>query len=536
MFMNCQGVRRRQFNAILTAITLAIFCVVSGASVLADTPKTLRVVMHSALRSTDPIVTTAYITRNFGYMVYDTLLGTDHNFEIRPQMADWTVSGDGLIYTFTLREGLKWHDGKPVTAADCVASIRRWAAKDGMGQMMMESAASLEAVDDRVFRLTLKEKIGFVLQALGKMSAYPPFMMPEDVAKTDPNTPIKSYVGSGPFKFVEEEFKPGIRAVFAKNTGYVPRQEPASWTAGGKTVKVDRVEWLVMPDPQMQINALRTAEIDMVENTPFDLLPLLAKEEAIEIRGTEPLGFQIMGRMNFLHPPFDNVKVRKAALLALNQKDFLQALVGDPDYYKECGAIFVCNTPLATDIGAAPVLNDTMDEARKALKESGYDGTPVVILQPTDVGVVKTHPVVAAQLLREAGFTVDSQSMDWQTVVSRRASQKPPSEGGWNLFFTIWNGSDLLNPLMNQAVNGAGRKGGWFGWPKDDKLQQMRTEYARAPTLDDQKKIAAEIQAYVYDQVIAIPLGQFSTQTSWRKELSGVLDSPIPLFWQIEKK
>src|SRR5690606_21896244 len=217
------------------------------------------------------------------------------------------------------------------------------------------------------------------------------------------------YIGSGPFKFVEEEFRPGIKAVFVKNADYVPRGEPASWTAGGKVVKVDRVEWVVMPDPQMQINALRTGEIDLVENTPFDLLPLLKREDAIAIRGTDPLGFQIMGRMNFLHPPFDNVSVRRAALLALNQKDFLQALVGNPESYAECGAIFVCNTPLETNVGARPVLADTMDEAREALKASGYDGTPVVLLQPTDVGVVKTHPVVAAQLLRAAGFTVDAQ-------------------------------------------------------------------------------------------------------------------------------
>lgn len=536
MFPILQRIRRALTRSVLAAIMLAFPAAIASSSATASEPKTLRVVMHSALRSTDPIVTTAYITRNYGYMVYDTLLGTDENFEIRPQMAEWEVSQDKLTYTFTLREGLKWHDGKPVTSADCIASLRRWAAKDSMGQILMDTAMSLEAADERTIRLKLKEPVGFVLSALGKMSAYPPFMMPKSVAETDPDTPVKSYIGSGPFRFATEEFQPGVKAVFLKNEDYVPRDEPASWTAGGKTVKVDRVEWLVMPDPQMQINALRAGEIDMVENTPFDLLPLLKPDPDIEIRGTDPLGFQIMGRMNFLHPPFDNVKVRRAAFLALNQKDFLQALVGDPAYYQVCGAIFVCNTPLASNVGAEPLLGDTMDEAREALKASGYDGTPVVILQPTDVGVVKTHPVVAAQLLREAGFTVDAQAMDWQSVVSRRASQKPPSEGGWNMFFTIWNGSDLLNPLINQAVNGRGTEGAWFGWPKDPKLEEYRSAYAEASSLEIQKKISTDLQAYVYEQVIAIPLGQFSTQSSWRKELIDVPDSPIPLFWQIDKK
>lgn len=535
MFTTGRGVWRalRRMSSVLV---FAVLWACSAAQSVAAEPKTLRVVMHSALRTTDPIVTTAYITRNFGYMIYDTLLGTDENFQIRPQMAEWETSTDRLTYTFTLREGLKWHDGRPVTSADCIASVRRWAAKDGMGQMLMDATASLEAPDDRTIRLHLKEPVSFVLQALGKMSAYPPFMMPKEAAETDPNTSVKSYIGSGPFKFVAEEFDPGVRAVFVKNADYVPRGEPASWTAGGKVVKVDRVEWLAMPDPQMQINALRTGEIDMVENTPFDLLPLLKDDPDIMIRGTDPLGFQIMGRMNFLHPPFDDVEVRRAALLALNQKDFLEALVGNPDYYEICGAVFVCDTPLASDVGAEPVLRKTMDEARKALKESDYDGTPVVILQPTDVGVVKTHPVVAAHLLREAGFKVDAQAMDWQTLVSRRASRKPPSEGGWNLFFTIWNGSDLLNPLVNQAVNGRGVDGAWFGWPQDRKLEEYRAAYGRAHTLEEQKRIAAEMQAHIYDQVIAIPLGQFTTQMSWRTELSGVMNSPIPLFWGIEKK
>lgn len=498
--------------------------------------KTIRAVMHSPLRVTDPVLTTAYITRNHGYMIYDTLLGTDETFHVRPQMADWTLSPDKLTYTFTLRDGLQWHDGKPVTAADCVASIRRWAAKDGTGQLILDNTEKLEATGEKVITLELKKPLGFVLEALGKISSYPPFMMPERIAETSPSQAITDYTGSGPFKFVAKEFQPGVKAVYEKNQNYVPRTDKVSWTAGGKRVDVDRVEWIVMPDPQTQIGALLSGEIDMIEDTPFDLIPLLERNRNIQIRGTDPLGSQIVGRMNFLHPPFDKVEVRRAAMLALNQKDFLDALVGNPKYYQLCGAMFACNSALATDVGAKSLFSKDMDAARKALKASGYDGTPVVILHPTDVGVLKTHPVVAAQLLRQAGFKVDLQALDWQTVVSRRASQKSPSEGGWNMFFTLWAGSDLVNPLVNQNLIGRGKDGAWFGWPDDPKLEKFREAYALATTDEERKTIATDMQAYAYNQVIYIPLGQFSRQSSWRKDLTGVVDSPIPIFWNMSKK
>jgi peptide/nickel transport system substrate-binding protein len=498
--------------------------------------KTIRAVMHSALRVTDPILTTAYITRNHGYMIYDTLLGTDEKFDVRPQMADWTLSPDKLTYTFALRDGLKWHDGQPVTAADCVASIRRWAAKDGTGQLILDHTESLEATSDKVVTLKLKKPLGFVLDALGKISSYPPFMMPKRIAETSPNQAITEHIGSGPFIFVSKEFQPGVKAVYERNKDYDPRADKVSWTAGGKRVEVERVEWVVMPDPQTQIGALLSGEIDMIEDTPFDLIPLLERNRDIQIKGTDPLGSQIVGRMNFLYPPFNKVEIRRAAMLALNQKDFLDALVGNPKYYELCGAMFACNSALATEVGAKTLFSKDMDAARKALKASGYDGTPVVILHPTDVGILKTHPVVAAQLLRQAGFNVDLQALDWQTVVGRRASQKPPSEGGWNMFFTIWAGSDLVNPLVNQNLIGRGKDGAWFGWPDDPKLEQFREAYALATTQDERKKIATDMQAYAYDQVIYIPLGQFSRQSAWRTDLKGVVDSPIPIFWNMTKK
>jgi peptide/nickel transport system substrate-binding protein len=317
----------------------------------------------------------------------------------------------------------------------------------------------------------------------------------------------------------------------------VPRKEAPSWTAGGKVVKVDRVEWITMADAQTAVNALQSGDIDFMENIPFEMLPVLEANSDLKIEVLNKLGFQTLGRMNFTLPPFDNVKVRRAAFLALNQKDVLDALVGNEKYQQVCGAVFVCGTPLASDVGAESLVKGNgMAEAKKELAASGYDGTPIAIMAPGDVITLRAQPIVSAQLLRDAGFKVDLQATDWQTVVSRRASQKPVKEGGWNMFFTNWAGADVVNPIANASLNGRGKNGGWFGWADDPKMEQMRDAFARATSADEQKKLATEIQKENYDQVLYIPLGQYTVPSAWRKSLSGVLDGPAtPIFWNIDK-
>src|ERR1700761_64565 len=528
-------ISRWKRSAIASAIALAAALALPMPTWAAG--KTITAVMHSDLRFLDPIITTAYIQRDYGYMVYDTLLAMDSNFKIQPQMAEYKVSDDKVTYTFTLRDGLKWHDGAPVTAEDCVASLKRWGKRDGMGQKLMDFTASLEATDAKTITLKLKEPYGLVLESIGKPSSVTPFMMPKRIAETPADKAISEQIGSGPFKFVKAEFQPGVKAVFEKNTDYVPRKEPPSWTSGGKVVKVDRVEWLTVPDAQTAVNSLQAGDIDFMEAPSYDILPVLESKPDIKVETLNKLGAQTVGRMNFLNPPFDNVKVRRAALLAINQKDVLDALVGNPKYYQLCGAFFVCGTPLASDAGGESLVKgDGMAEAKKELAASGYDGTPVVIMAPGDVVSLKAQPIVAAQALKDAGFKVDVQATDWSTVISRRTSQKPVKDGGWNMFFTNWVSADLVDPIVNYSIGGQGTKGGWFGWAEDAKIEQLKNDFVRATSLDDKKKIAAEIQKEAYDQVIYIPMGQFTQPSAWRTSLTGVLDGPAtPIFWNIEK-
>ncbi|SCK43194.1 peptide/nickel transport system substrate-binding protein [Variovorax sp. HW608] len=500
--------------------------------------KTVRAVMHAPLRILDPVTTTAYITRDYGYMVYDTLVAMDENFEVRPQMADWKVSPDNLVYTFTLRDGLLWHDGTPVTAEDCIASLERWRQRDSMGQKLFSYISSITATTPKVITITMKEPVGFVLQALGKPSSLVPFMMPKRIASTPATTAITESIGSGPFKFVKEEFQPGVKAVFVKNEKYVPRSEKSSWAAGGKAVKVDRVEWVVVPDAQTAINALTSGEIDYIDEPQIDLLKLLEGEKSVVIGNPNPYGLQVVGRMNFLNPPFDNVKVRRAAMLALKQENFLAAIAGDSKFYKVCGAMFVCGTPLATDVGSETLVKGGgMAEAKKVLKESGYDGTPIRIIHPTDVNTQKTQPVIAMQLLKEAGFKVELITLDWQAALGMRNNQKPASEGGWNMFFSAWGGADVSNPLTSPTLNATGKNGSaWAGWPEDADIEALRDKFGRAKTPEERKAIAVDLQRLAYERVIYVPLGQLATPAAWSAKLKNVPAGPAsPYFWGVEK-
>jgi len=505
---------------------------------VASAETTLRVVMHSDLKIVDPIWTTAYMSRNYGYMVYDTLLAMDEKLDIKPQMVDsYSVSDDNLTYTFTLRDGLLWHDGAPVKAEDAVASVQRWGKRDSMGQKLMEFTKEMKVVDAKTFQLILKEPYGLVLMSLAKPSSNVPFIMPKRIADTPPDKQISEYVGSGPFIFKAEEWKPGDKAVFVKFRDYKPRSEPSSWGSGGKVVKVDRVEWISMPDHNTAVNALIAGEIDIMETPPADLFPLLkAESDTIAIVNTNPLGNQFMFRLNHLHPPFNNIKLRRAALAAIQQEDFLKAVIGDPDWYKVCPAMFICGTPLATDAGTDIIMKSDFKLAKKLLKEGGYDGTPVVVMQSTDVTVLNNLGPVAAAALKRAGFNVDLQAIDWQTLVSRRAKREPPSEGGWNVFLTSWVAADILNPIMAAGFN-AGCDKAWFGWPCDEKMEELRDAFVRTSDLEKQKKLAEQIQVRAMEVVTHGHVGQWYGPMAWRKDrIDGVLNGPAPYFWNVSKK
>ncbi len=520
----------------LLVFVLVCVMVLTGLASQAAAQTTLRVVMHSDLKIVDPIWTTAYISRNHGYMIYDTLFAMDAQGEIRPQMVDkYEVSPDQLTYTLTLRDGLLWHDGQPVTAEDCIASIKRWGAKDSMGQKMMSFVRDFAVVNPQTFQLLLKEPTGLVLQALGKPSSNVPFMMPRRVAETPPSEQIKDLTGSGPFVFKSEEWKPGDKAVYVKYAQYKARSEAPSSLAGGKVVNVDRVEWRAIADHQTAINALLGGEIDLIEAPPHDLLPVLKKDASVKLVDINPLGLQYTFRFNTLHKPFDDARVRQAVFYALNQEDFLKAVIGDPAYYKVCKSFYPCGSPLETTKGMEELLTSNFAKARQLLEAAGYDGTPIVLMHSTDLAALANLAPVAKSLMEQAGFKVDMHSMDWQTLVARRAKKEPPAQGGWHAFLTAWVAADILNPVMLGFLN-AGCDQAMFGWPCDADIERLRDQYARETNPVQLKAIAEAAQVRATQYPTHIPLGQWFQPAAMRQNVDGMMLAPVTVFWNVEKK
>jgi peptide/nickel transport system substrate-binding protein len=525
--------RRRLAIAILAGA--GVIGATAAASVSAQT--VLRVVPHSNLAVLDPIWTTAYMSRNHGYIIYDTLFGTDENGKIQPQMVEsWSISPDNRLYTFKLRKGLEFHDGKPVTSEDVVASLQRWGKRDAMGSALMQFVARMDTPAPDTFRIFLGEACGFVLEALGKPSSIVPFIMPKRIAETDPFKQIEEHIGSGPFVFKRDEFKPGDKAVYLKNAKYVPRKEPPSGTAGGKIVHVDRVEWnLALRDAQAQVNALRNGEVDIIEALPFVHYESVKTDPNLQLANWSKIGLQYMARFNHLHKPFDNPKVRQAVIAAFAQEPFLRAQVGVKELYSPCYSMFYCGTPYGSTAGSEIQSKSNMKKAQELLKASGYDGTPIVILKPTDLVSIDKLPDVAAQLLRQAGFKVDLQAMDWQTLVGRRAKKDPPDKGGWHMFLTAWQAFDVSSPIANPTMDTRGEKSTWFGWATDDKLVELRNQFMRATDDATKKKLADQIHARAFEIGTHVVVGNYSQPVAARKNITGFFIHNGNIYWNLKK-
>jgi peptide/nickel transport system substrate-binding protein len=521
---------------VLLALGLSVSALFAPITTLAQ-EKVLRIVPHSNLAILDPIWTTAYMSRNHGYMIYDTLFGTDENAKIKPQMVEsWSESGDHRLWTFKLRKGLAFHDGAPVTGEDVIASLQRWGKRDAMGSALMTFVQRMDSPAPDSFRIFLGEACGFVLEALGKPSSNVPFIMPKRIAETDAFKQIEEHIGSGPFTFKRDEFKPGDKAVYLKNTKYVARSEPPSGSAGGKNVYVDRVEWnLALRDAQAQVNALKNGEVDIIEALGFDHYETVKADSTLQLAPYANLGFQYIARFNHLHKPFDDAKVRQAAIAAFSQEPFLRAQVGVKELYKPCASMFICGTPLGSIAGSDIQAKSNMKKAQDLLKASGYDGTPIVIMKPTDLASIQKLPDVAAQLLRQAGFKVDLQAMDWQTLVGRRAKKDAPDKGGWHMFLTAWQAFDVWNPIASAMMDTRGEKSGWFGWASDEKMIEIRGAFMRATDEPTKKKLADQLHARAFEVGTHAPLGEYNQPMAARKNITGFFITNGNIYWNIRK-
>ncbi|MBV9249568.1 MAG: ABC transporter substrate-binding protein [Acetobacteraceae bacterium] len=525
--------KRRSFLA-GSAVALAL-----PAIVRADTKRLLKFIPQSDLAVLDPIWTTAYVTRHHGYMVYDTLYGQTgqkDGFKASPQMVAGHVTEDGgMRWKLSLRDGLLFHSGEKVLARDCVASVRRWGARDAFGQALMARTDEVSAPDDKTIVFRLKQPFGMLPDALGHAASNMCAIMPERIASTDPFKQITEVIGSGPFRFKVNERVQGSLFVYERFEGYKPRENAEStFTAGPKIVHFDRVEWHIEPDPATKAEALQTGEMDWWENPTADLLPLLRRNN-IATPVTDPTGNPFLLRPNHLYPPFDKPEVRRALLGAIDQKEYMVAMMGDDTslWSVPCG-FFPPASPLASDAGIS-VLAGKRDYSgvKAALEKAGYQGEKVVLMVGTDQPVLNALSNVALDMLQRVGVNVDYQATDWGMVVQRRALTKSPAEGGWNLFCTGFSGLDFFTPASHLPLRGNG-KGGWFGWPRDDKIEELRDAWFNAPDLSAQKKIGVEIQLEAFQSVPYYPLGLAQLPTAFRRDITDVPQG-FPIFWGVRR-
>jgi len=527
--------RRRDF--IRTAAGAGAAALAGPALAQGDRRRVLRFVPQADIVGLDPVWTPTYPTRDHAFAVYDTLYGQDAQYRAQPQMVEGAVTeNDGRLWRLTLRPGLKFHDGTPVLARDCVASIDRWSKRDSFGQALLERTDELSAADDRTIVFRLKRPFPLLPDALGKMYPRLPVIMPERLARTDPFRQVTEVVGSGPYRFKADERVAGARLVYERFADYVPRADGAiEGTAGPKVAHFDRVEWHIIPDPSTVMAALQNGEVDWWWAPDADLLPVMRRNRALDVRIADPTGQIGTLRFNHLTPPFNNPAIRRAVLWAINQDDFMSAVVGqDPTLRRTDVGYFCPGTPYASAVGMEPLTGPRDPaRARRLLAEAGYRGEKVVVLGPTDIANLRAIAEVSADTLRRIGMNVDYESMGWNALVQRRFKTEPVEQGGWSVFATFWSGLDQFSPAGHVFIRGNGQGAG-PGWPTSERMEAIRTAWLDAADAPSQKRIAEQMQLQAFEDVPYVPLGQAFNATAYRRELTGML-SVVPAFWNIRR-
>lgn len=517
--------------------------VMAGAAALVAAPavaqntraSTLRFVPQANLSVLDPIVTTATVTGNHGYYVFDTLYGVDADLNPRPQMAEGhEVLENGRLWRIRLREGLRFHDGEPVRARDCIASIRRWCAREPFGQLLDRVVAEWRAPDDRTMELRLSRPFPLVLDALAKPEAAVPFIMPERLAQTDPARAVTEMTGSGPYRFVAGEYNSGSRVVYEKFDGYVPRGDAPGWTAGGKVAHFRRIEWHILPDPATAAAALQNGEVDWWERPHPDLQRLLARSRDIRREATDPKGRLAIMRMNHLHPPFDNLRVRQAVMMGVSQEDYMRASRGDDrSDWDFCRSLWPRHTPYHQDLGTE-VMPGSLDRARAALRDSGYAGQKIVIINPTDFPDIGPLGQVTADMLRRLNMNVELAESDWGTVVQRRSNREGVDRGGWSILHTTGGAVAWSTPASSFLVRGQGANG-WFGWWSSPRAEELAEAWLYAEGEERRRSLAQELGRLALTEVSFVPLGQFVIRTAFRRDITGILPGASPFPWNVRR-
>ncbi|WP_426955073.1 ABC transporter substrate-binding protein [Muricoccus radiodurans] len=517
---------------------LAAFALAASLAAPAGAQSVLRYAPSSDLATLDAMITTATTVGQHGSMVYDTLYSLDENREPRPQMVGREeVSPDGLTYRMTLRPNLRFHDGQPVTSEDVVASLNRWMVRDTLGQLIKANLVSLTAEGGDTVVFVLSRPFPFLRLALGSIAGSQPIIYRRQDAAQDPFRPITTAVGSGPFRFIPSRYILGVGAAWERNPDYVPRDEPVSGLAGGKRALVDRVELHFIPDAATRGNALRRGEIDLIDQLPADMIPLLQRDRNVVVTRISSLASISYLRPNFLFPPFNDVRARQALALAVSQPDFMAAGYGTQEWWQPaCFSFFGCDTPNGVQVGSEPYRQQNLERARTLLRESGYNGERIVLIGTSELPAQQALAEVAADALRRIGANVDLQLMDFASVQARRLSKANPNAGGWHLTPSALSGTGMWTPLLNVTINTNCEQRNYLGWPCNENIERLRAAYAAEPDAARRAAILEEMSRALWEFLPVILTGNYYSPFAWRREVSGVIRTAPLVFWNIEKR
>ena len=529
----------------IASATLPRRALVLGAATALARPAVARAASRTTLRFSpqqdlvvlDPVTTTAYTSRNHGYMVFDTLYGMDAQFQPQPQMLEGhRIEAGGTQWDLMLRPGLLFHDDTPVLARDCVASIKRWAKRDPFGATLMDATDELFAANDRTVRFRLRHPFPLLPLALGKAGVPVCAMMPERLASTDPFTAVTEMVGSGPFRYVADERVPGSLNAYARFEGYVPRPGgPGAWTAGPKAVHFDRVEWAYIPDTATATAALINGEAMWQEYAYADQAPVLKRSRNVAVEVRDRTGFVNMMRLNELQPPFNNPAIRRALWSAIDQDAHMQAIVGtdDPTLLRNPLGFFGPGTPMASDAGMGALTTPrSTAKARRALHDAGYNNEPVLLMVPSTSPALSALGQVAAAMLKECGMAVEVYALEFNAMLSRRTRKGPVDNGGWSAYVTNWVGLDWLNPAVHISMRGNGEAAA-PGWPTSPGIEAGREQWLSAPDLAAQQAVCRGIQEQAFTDVPYYPLGAFLQPTAYRTDAITGLSDGFATFWNV---
>jgi peptide/nickel transport system substrate-binding protein len=483
----------------------------------------LRVVNFCCFSNLDPLFGAQTNTIHLSTHIYEPLLGWDSTYNSQPQMVkEWDVSGDGLTYTFTLRDGLSFHNGKKTTSDDIIASLDRWlAAPEGStGRVFIDDLVNVGAL---AFEVKLKEPFGGLPGVLGMSPGGSPYIWPKEAIEDTPYTEalgLEGWIGTGPYKVAD--WVKGDRLIAERFEDYQSRDEGYDFLAGGKKAYLDEIVWLEIPDDETKVAGLATGQWDVVINLGFDFFSRLEKDTEIRTLVTKP-GSQAQLLFNSNVPPADNVKFRQA-IQAVVDHDAMMASLGDNRLWMLCPAILFCGSPLETDVSSEFYNQKAPEKAKALLEEAGYDGEPVTILTAIDTAQIYPLGLVLKPTLESIGINVDMPAQDFATMVTRLGNKD------WHILTGFCESWYCGEPLLSTRIGGSST----FGIPGYPDLQRG---FALAESPEERLSLAEEAQIRMRQDVWYIPLGQWFELHASRKWVKNLSDEFIPIYWNawIEK-